>query len=164
MIHQRNDETPDFKAAAAEFRKADWQELNSAVFIRMEPPRPCQACQRTACYGSYRADSLYRMCKFCGFYQKVNETSTYLVPNAHSCAEAEACRILDELYIEWTKPNEVTRECESCHLEYSIKSYVVPRPYARAEHGWWRIPQGMDLKDSIAFWKAQGFKDERPYL
>lgn len=96
-----SDATPDFSATAAEFTQAEWVELNKA-FLGPEPPRPCPACDRTGCYGSYSMDTtLYRMCKFCGFRQKVREDSIYCIPVAHSCRESDARRILRELYIEW---------------------------------------------------------------
>ncbi len=162
MSDESTADTPDFTATAAEFGQAEWQELNKA-FLGPEAPRPCPACKRTGCYGSYRAGTVcYRMCKFCGFYQLVGKDSIYLVPNAHSCEHADACRILGELYIQWAKADEVTRKCYFCKHKYSISSYTVPRPWATPEHGWWEIPQGMSRDDSIEFWRAQG--KDAPYL
>ena len=150
---------PHFTASAAEFQKADWDELNGAVFHGTEAPRPCPACKRTGCYGSYAAGTrCYRMCKFCGFYQKVGQDSRYLVPTAHACEKAP--HILGEPYIQWAQTDEVIPKCFYCDQEYAVESYLAPRPSATPGHGWWAIPQGMDRDTSIAFWKVQGLNDD----
>ena len=152
------EEAPDFAASATQFGQGEWEELNDAVFLGTEAPRPCPACERTGFFGS-RADSnipqrFYRMCKFCGFFQNVGEESSYLVPNAHPCERSPT--ILGERYIQWCGATEVSRQCFSCAEEYDVRSHLVSRPSATPEHVWWQVPQDMDRAGYVAFWKGQG--------
>ena len=139
----------------ASYSDSDWHAQMESIFTRLEPPPPCQSCNRTGFYGPREAvdGRRYSLCKFCGRYQRVGEDVVICRPTVHGCASS--LQVVGAPYIRWVQPSEVSFKCE-CGVEVLSEKALVARPVDNPKHPWWQVPQNLSFSAAAAFWAQQG--------
>ena len=125
----------------------DWQSEWAALRANGDPP-PCPCCRRCGFYEPKLAppSRRYRACKFCGFWQDVDESPREIIryecqgPGGHWAAD-------------WKVPTE-SWTC-SCGKTYSPEERV-PWPADDAAHWWNQAPTSGTQNDFRKFWSQHG--------
>lgn len=135
------------------YSEEDWTEEREQI-LAQELADACPNCGRTGFYGPREAegDRQYRMCKFCGFYQGVDEEPEQLRPCAHQCENQT--EILGAPEIQWVSPDETTYSCFHCDEEVDAEDSTIVPPVENDAHPWTEVPQGLTYGQYYEFWQG----------
>ena len=145
-----------------DYTAADWQAEMGALRTAHAPPPTCPHCRRTGFYGPRQDEGhrRFRMCKFCGFTQDLDQAPVFYVATAHACHAWR--RVAGAPYIWWVSPAAEVYACAYCSSSVTVQSARIAKPSDDPSHPWWQVPQGLSYKESLAYWEAQGYY--RPFM
>jgi hypothetical protein len=152
-------------AANLSYPLSAWDEEAFAAFAEGRDPGACPACGRVGFYGPRVVGAgavRFRCCRFCGFYQAVDEAPTRAQPTAHDCAEWP--EIARARYIWWAPPGQESYRCPFCGATVAVTDHLVTGPSDDRDHPWWRVPQGKTRFYYARFWENWPYTKGRVFL
>jgi hypothetical protein len=147
-----------------EYTVAAWDEECFALFAEGRDPSLCPACGRTGFYGPRVGPDgeRYRSCRFCGFYQRVDERPRRAVPSAHGCAWWP--EIARAPYLWWVLPEDPEYRCPFCQAKVKPADHAATAPSDDPAHPWWKVPQGRNRFYYMRFWENWPYTRGRAFL
>lgn len=142
-----------------------WDEEAFAAFAEGRDPVACPACKRVGFFGPRVVGAgaiRFRCCRFCGFYQAVDEAPTKARPTAHDCEQWP--EIARARYIWWAPPGQESYRCPFCGQTVAVPDHLVTAPIDDRQHPWWRVPQGKTRFYYARFWENWPFTKGRVFL
>ncbi len=126
----------------------DWQDELQALRANGDPP-PCPCCSRRGFYEPKLAEPnrRYRACKFCGFWQDVDESPREVI--------RYECQGPGHWVADWKVPTK--KWTCSCGKTYSLDQRV-PWPADDPTHRWNQAPASGTQEDFRRFWSGRGMK------
>ena len=121
-------------------------------------PAPCPQCGRTGFFGPRRDEAKvhqYRLCKFCGFAQDVDQAPVTYRPSVHGCPQWR--QVAGAPYVWWVPATQSTYHCPYCGAPVDVQAHAVTPPVSDPSHPWWKVPQGLSHAESYAYWESQGY-------
>lgn len=124
-----------------EYTRPDWDAESYALFAEGGDPGGCPDCGRTGFYGPrfVEPDLRCRACRFCGFWQFVEERAVRFLPTGHGCAQWP--EVSKAPYIWWVPPDSDSYDCPFCEHLVEVPLSLLIVPFEDSEHPWWKIPQ-----------------------
>lgn len=146
----------------ASYSEADWC-ADTAHRDSGGDNHPCLQCGRRGFYGP-RDDKRgrhYRLCKYCGLLQNVDDEPVQCISTAHCCAEWP--HVAGAPYIWWVTPAEATYRCDCCGQSVDVASARISGPAEDPHHPWATLPDLIDQTTASPFWARHG-QPGRVYL
>ena len=118
-------------------------------------PGPCPQCRRLAFYGTFKAAGprYYRACKFCGFWQHIDQEPETCIATVHGCSRW--LTVAGARYIWWVPPGEPSYDCPYCAETVSAQDAKVTAPAQDPGHAWWSVPQDLPTQADYKVWWAE---------
>jgi hypothetical protein len=147
----------------SDYSHGEWKWERRVLEAGAEPP-PCPKCGRTGFYGprTRRWNRFYRACRFCGFWQDLDDKAKYCRPVVHGCHRWPV--VAGAPYVWWVLPGQRTFTCAYCMAEVSVDRAEVKNPFLSRNHPWWKVPQNKSHERYVKFWSQWAISRGRPYL
>ena len=147
------------KASEPAYTVDDWDADSYALMAEGADPVQCPTCGFTGFFGPRALDNKkFRECRFCGFYQEVDQPPGRHRPVTHDCEEWPEAG--GAPYIWWIPADERFYECNFCGQRAVVSStnafqrgVGVQPPSDDPTHPWWQVPQDKSYSYYYSYWE-----------
>lgn len=130
---------------------------------RGDVPRPCPKCRTIGFFGPrIRPFCQYRACRFCGFWQDVDQDPEYRLPTVHGCLNWPV--IAGAPYIWWVPVHADTYACPFCPEDVERSAAKAANPFFVRSHPWGKLPQNRMGRWYRAYWAQWRLSRGRTFL
>jgi predicted RNA-binding Zn-ribbon protein involved in translation (DUF1610 family) len=163
ILHYTVQEMNILTLLTTDYSESVWRWEQQVIESGAEP-LPCPKCGRTGFYGprTRRWHRNYRACRFCGFWQDLDDKAKYCRSVVHGCSRWP--HVAGAPYIWWVLPGQRAFTCPYCMAEVRVESAEVNNPYFNRSHPWWKVPQNKSQARYMKFWAQWPMSRGRPYL